>query len=268
LVVSTNEVSHTNASTDLPWQEVSPESEEFSVMMPAPPHVSRGTIYFYLNRDVLVDFTVYSLVHEHTLFVIQSYESSKPKDLVKDLFWSRRKGFKFGGDLQSNGHRGKSFAQTGESFVDTGRYFIAQRHLYIVDSARRDLSDSNMGQFLNSFTIRGTNKPAIPLTVSQTSSDAVYSGKEITRKVIVLSKQEPGFTPDARASHVTGNVTLRARFSSSGLVNDVVVLSGLPKGLTEQAIEASKTIIFIPADKDGKPVSQNLELTYSFMLYP
>ncbi len=85
-------------------------------------------MYFYLNRDVLVNFTVYSLVHEHTLFVIQSYESSKPKELVKNVFWSRKKALKFGDDLQSNGYKGKSFAQTGESFVDTGRYFIAQRH--------------------------------------------------------------------------------------------------------------------------------------------
>jgi len=218
-----------------------------------------------------VNFAVYSLVHDNTLFVIQSYESAKPKDLIKNLFSARTKGLRFQGDFQSNGYKGKTFTQTGEAFVDNGRYLIAQSHLYIIEAARRDAFDSAMNRYLNSFVIRAANKSGVPFSnalLSQTQSDPVYSGKEITRKVIVLSKPEPTYTPDALDSHITGTVTLHARFSSSGLVEDIAVLSGLPKGLTEQAIEASKTIVFIPADKERKPVSQILELTYSFMLSP
>src|SRR5260370_12648988 len=95
-------------------------------MMPAAPHVSRGTMYFYLNRDVLVNFTVYSLVHEHTLFVIQSYESSKPKELVKNVFWSLRKALKFVYDLQSKCYNGKYLAQPPLRFLHSSRFFISQ----------------------------------------------------------------------------------------------------------------------------------------------
>lgn len=256
--------------SDVAWQEIAPEGEEFSVLMPFVPRVSQGRRYFYLNRHVLVNFAVYSLVHDNTLFVIQSYESAKPKDLIKDLFSSRTKGLRFQGDFQSNGYKGKTFTQQGDAFVDRGRYLIAKSHLYIIEAARRDSADSAMDRFLNSFAIRTATKSA-PLsnaTMSQSEADLEYSGKELTRKVIILSKGEPTYTPEARDSHITGSVSLRARFSASGLVEDVVVLSGLPKGLTEQAIEASKTIVFIPADKNGKPVSQVLELTYSFMLSP
>ena len=268
LAVLTTAVSQTKAPPDIAWQEIAPDGEEFFVTMPDAPQVSRGTRYFYLNRDVLVNFAVYTLVHDNTLFVIQSYELPKPKELLNDLFWNRKKLVKFGADLQSNGYKGKRFTQKGDSVFHSGSYFIAQRHLYIVDCARRDSPDPDMDRFLNSFAIRTAGQRTLPLPLSQTSLDRVYSGKEVTRKVIVLSQLEPNFTPEARAAHITGSVTLRARFSSSGLISDVEVLAGLPAGITEQAIQASKNIVFIPAERDGKPVSQNLEITYSFILSP
>jgi Gram-negative bacterial TonB protein C-terminal len=259
--------SRNKAASDIAWQEIAPEGEEFFVTMPAPPQLSRGTLYFDLNRDVLVKFAVYALVHDDTLFVIQSYELPKPKELLNDLLWNRKKFIKIGTDLESNGYKGKSFIQKGDSLFHSGRYFIAQRHVYIVDCARRDSPDPNVERFLNSFAIRSAGQRALPLRLSQISPDQLYSGKEVTRKVVVLSKLEPNFTPEARAAHITGNVTLRANFSSSGLITDVVVLAGLPGGITEQAIEAAKNIVFLPAEKDGKPVSQNLEIRYSFMMY-
>jgi len=146
--------SRTNAAPDIAWQEIAPDGEEFFVTMPAPPQISRGTRYFYLNRDVLVNFAVYALVHDNTLLVIQSYELPKPKELLNDLFWTRKKLVKFGAELQSNGYKGKSFTQKGDSFFHRGSYFVAQRHIYIVDCARRDSPDPNMDRFLNSFAIR------------------------------------------------------------------------------------------------------------------
>jgi TonB family protein len=252
-----------------PWGDFAPEGEEFSVLVPQSPQVTRGT----LDRDVPVNFRVYRMVHDNVLMVIQSYESAKPKELVKDLFWVRRKHLKFERNLESNGFKGKAFTQRGEGFFDKGLYFITHNHIYIVEAARRDAFDPAMDQFLRSFTLRTSPAPPVkPATsmanapASQMPLDHVYGSKEITRQVIILSKQEAGFTWEARDSHITGTVTLKITLSTSGDVNDIEVLSGLPKGLTKQAIEASKTIIFIPAEKDGQPVSQRLQVEYFFML--
>jgi hypothetical protein len=38
-------------------------------------------------------------------------------------------------------------------------------------------------------------------------------------------------------------------------------------GLTEQAIKAARRIKFIPATKDGQPVSTYIQLEYNFNLF-
>jgi len=95
----------------------------------------------------------------------------------------------------------------------------------------------------------------------------IFSGKEVTTKAKVLEKPEPTYTEAARKNQITGTVTLRAVFSSSGQVTNIRAVSGLPDGLTERAIAAAKSIRFVPATKDGHPVSMYMELQYNFNLY-
>jgi hypothetical protein len=187
---------------------------------------------------------------------------------VNELLWNRKQLIKIGTNLESNGYKGKTFTQKGEALFHSGRYFIAKKHVYIIDSARRDSTDPNIDRFLNSFAIRPTGQQTLPLDLSQASADRVYSGKEVSRKVWILSKVEPNFTPEASKNHITGIIKLSAKFSSSGVVSEIFVVSGLPGGLREQAIEAAKHIVFLPAEKDGRPVSQIMGLEYSFMLSP
>jgi hypothetical protein len=52
-----------------------------------------------------------------------------------------------------------------------------------------------------------------------------------------------------------------------GLLTDINVISGLPDGLTENAIEAAKKTRFAPAMKDGRPISVRGILEFPFNLY-
>ena len=92
----------------------------------------------------------------------------------------------------------------------------------------------------------------------------VFSAKEVTTKVRVLSKPEPQYTNDARAMLVTGTVVLRCIFTADGAVKHFLIVRGLPAGLTEQAISAARRIKFVPATKDGRPVSTYIQLEYHF----
>lgn len=100
-----------------------------------------------------------------------------------------------------------------------------------------------------------------------TDYDKIFSGREVTSKARVLSKPEPTYTEAARKNQITGTVVLRAVFSSGGSVTNIHAVSGLPDGLTERAIAAAKQIRFVPATKDGRPVSMWMELQYNFNLY-
>ena len=100
-----------------------------------------------------------------------------------------------------------------------------------------------------------------------TDYNKVFSGKDVSSKARVLSKPEPQYTEEARKNQVTGTVVLRAVFTSGGQVTGIRAVSGLPYGLTERAIAAARLIKFVPATKDGRPVSMYIQLEYNFNLY-
>jgi TonB family protein len=100
-----------------------------------------------------------------------------------------------------------------------------------------------------------------------TDYSRVFSGKDVTSKARILEKPEPQYTEAARKNQITGTVIIKAIFSSSGQVTGIVAVSKLPDGLTEKAIAAARQIRFVPATKDGHPVSMYMQLEYNFNLY-
>jgi TonB family protein len=109
----------------------------------------------------------------------------------------------------------------------------------------------------------------IPTPTAAPSIDytKIFSGKEVNSKARILSKPEPTYTEEARKNQITGTVVLRVVLSSSGQVTNIEAVSGLPYGLTERAISAARSLQFVPATKDGHPVSTRMELQYNFNLY-
>lgn len=98
-------------------------------------------------------------------------------------------------------------------------------------------------------------------------SDGVFSGLDVTTKARVTAKPEPSYTEAARQAGVTGTVVLRCVFAADGTVRNILVLKGLPNGLTEKALEAARLIKFIPATVASRPVSMFIQLEYNFNLY-
>lgn len=98
-------------------------------------------------------------------------------------------------------------------------------------------------------------------------SEKTLRSSEVTTRARVLSKPEPAYTDAARAHQVRGTVILRAVFASDGAVKHLIVVRGLPDGLTEVSIAAAKRIKFVPATVNGRPVSMWMQLEYNFSLY-
>jgi TonB family protein len=99
------------------------------------------------------------------------------------------------------------------------------------------------------------------------SSWTTYKSKEVTTRARVLSKPEPSYTEAARQNQVTGTVVLRVIFAEDGRVRAIFPVRRLPHGLTASAIRSARQIRFIPATKDGKPVSMWMQLEYNFNIY-
>jgi len=92
----------------------------------------------------------------------------------------------------------------------------------------------------------------------------VYTGRQVTTKVRLLHRPVPDYTGEAQRDHIQGTVVLRAVFAEDGRVKHILVLQAVPGGLTEVAVKAARGIKFIPATKDGKPVSMWMQLEYNF----
>jgi TonB family protein len=87
------------------------------------------------------------------------------------------------------------------------------------------------------------------------------------RKVIVLSQTEPQYTEEARRKRVGGFIGLRLEVLADGTVGKVRTLNSLGSGLDENAIEAARKLVFLPAVKDRKFVDAVIQLEMSFNIY-
>ena len=94
-----------------------------------------------------------------------------------------------------------------------------------------------------------------------------FTPQEVTTQATLLSKPEPGYTEEARRRGVAGVVKLRVVLGADGGVSHIDVLESLPEGLTERAMEAAERMRFVPAQRDGRPVSQWATVEYVFTIY-
>jgi len=97
--------------------------------------------------------------------------------------------------------------------------------------------------------------------------DHVYNPPDVTQRARVIFKPEPQYTEEARKNSITGTVILRVVFSKSGEVTNIRAMQALQGGLTEKAIAAARQIRFVPATRNGQPVSMYMQLEYNFNLY-
>jgi TonB family protein len=111
---------------------------------------------------------------------------------------------------------------------------------------------------------RGTGGPSGPGNVNH---ERVFKQPEVQIKARITFNPQPQYTEEARKNQTQGVVRISMVLNASGQVQSIRVLSGLPDGLTEKALEAARRIKFIPAQKDGRNVSQYATIEYSFRIY-
>src|SRR5262245_35837497 len=83
----------------------------------------------------------------------------------------------------------------------------------------------------------------------------------------ITYREKAKYTEEARDDVIHGTVALSVVFRSNGSISDVKVVSGLPYGLSESAIDAALKVRFEPGLKDGRPVSVRGILEFTFQLY-
>lgn len=82
----------------------------------------------------------------------------------------------------------------------------------------------------------------------------------------IIEKPTPQLTDGQKKDNieVQGTITLRVEFLAECQIGKVFVVSSLPYGLTENAIEAAKKVKFEPETKNGLPTTVFKQVQYSF----
>ena len=257
------------------WQAVSLENEEFSMATPVQPSVlaHSGDYTFVKDGERVLEERSYSGYADGFIFALRSYKASDPAFLLKDIIHFFR--MSPIAEVKLNGSIGTVYQSDRKDYAVQNYSFVTKRHVYLLTLASRDANHPAIARFFASFKL-GSNKSSVGALVPKSEDDSITSNinmgiviksKEATRKAGVVWKPEPRYTERARRKQVTGTVILTAILDTSGQVFVSAVLAQLPDGLTENAIEAAKNMRFLPAEKDGKPVSVQIQIEYNFNLY-
>ncbi len=83
-----------------------------------------------------------------------------------------------------------------------------------------------------------------------------------SRLLNILEKPNPRL--NAEQIEAQGTITLKVQFLSNGQIGQVNVVSGLPLGLTENAVGAAKKIKFEPAIKNNSAITVIKSVQYNF----
>jgi len=113
--------------------------------------------------------------------------------------------------------------------------------------------------------------------VQQSGFGSVVAGRQAARAqaaaqaaafkpVVILSKPDPVYPPQARRLHIQGQVILSVLFGASGNLRVLKVEQGLGHGMDAAAIQAAEHIKFKPAEHDGRPVDSQAMVHIIFQL--
>ena len=273
------------------WVSIAPKDEEFTVSLPESPVVySSWTTY----SDLFVSLTTKRKSHAYVAYadgvayVIMSFKKSgldndksvkaieRIVDGLKNDFANQSRTFTvdivFEHGVNLNNFDGKQYRISVNGVLGLLRCYAAKDHFYLLEAIGEDGSNSSVQSFFASFrlsnqpTASGEERVTLTNNLHQKNQDTaqVFRASEVDRKALIVMRREPGNTVEAQRARVTGTVVITAVLSASGKVANIEVVRGLPGGLSETAREATSEIKFVPALKEGRRVSQHIQIEYAF----
>lgn len=260
------------------WERMTYPGEEFSAEWPASPFVFHDSRPIYGSRKSETA-RVFGLYWDGVIYMVYSFDKPRGGETL-DFFAGIPHGGRMSLPITREGLRLNGFE--GREYGHTRRVFRAKRHAYFVQAAGPGgKDDPSVARFLDSFALGASpagkeigtewyvqnGRPAPPTPAAHAAPVEPLRSREVTRKAVIVYKPAPGYTEEARKNDVAGVVRLRAVLSSYGRLTNISVIKGLPDGLTEKAIHAALHILFFPAEKDGRRVSQWVTLEYNFNIY-
>ncbi len=278
-----------NYNAPVKWERYKINDKEVSVLLPKIPTATLGI--YDCSEEEINEYVVYA---ENVVYGFNIFAKSKQKasDYCRDAKKFDKKSFADRlKELKSSKLGTKEetkFYQNGLEVIkianETFTYWLINddenQRWFELWAANADENNSVVKNFVKSIEI-GKNPSGIEIgngsfrTLGDETTNEMdepidaktaFSDKEIVKIKFIL-KPKANYTEAARKNRIRGTVKLRVIFLASGGIGNISPLTTLPYGLTEQAIAAAAQIAFIPAKKNGVPISIVIFIEYQFSVY-
>jgi protein TonB len=240
------------------------KDEEFSVILPMFPGMMTTKVAWKSDGKLRVKKRLIT-AFDGVYYSIEAFENPEPKQSLEQFFDELDLTGKYDPGtkrrLTIDSFDGIEYSSDDKPFSRMEQIVATEKHLYRFVVTGPVAQRHAMVEFFSSIKL---GKEPNGIDVSESAGDKIYTGREVDVKARLLTKPEPRYTADARKNEISGTVILKVVFAKTGQVQNIRVASGLPYGLTEQAINAAKQIKFTPAMIDGNPVSMWMQLEYNF----
>lgn len=265
------------------WKRYQVKDEKFSVLLPQTPAMTTRTAYL-VKIDKERRERILGAYADGLGYAIYCFDNRNTKQSLNQLiqeFSNHWVGSESGHSVSLDGFPGKEFRFKSNDNSATTQFYLTEQQIYVFQVIGSNLGDvdGSAAKFLSSITLKkkpegitimdgpGDQPDSIPTPHNADGTQSTLSGRNVKVRASVITKPEPSYTEEARHNQITGTIIIRCVFRSSGAVTDLRIVSGLPFGLNEKALESARQIRFIPAIKDGHFVSMYIQLEYNFNLY-
>lgn len=260
-------------SSDAPWNVYTIKGERFSVVLPTLPSMqtskeSRARPQKDRKRHILKTSA------NGVVYLVHVVENPKPRLSLETFIQEQATAnplekLTAEGDTTLDGVTGKVFVYPDRKGVV--EFFATEDRLYDVRAYGAPVDDPRIKTFFHHLSLKKTKgsievSEGVQTELLDSESGNIFKGKDVDTKARLTKKPEPMYSEKAKSEQITGVVILRCVFAADGTVKNIRVVQGLPYGLTERAIDVARKIKFVPAMKDGKPVSMWMTLEYNFSL--
>jgi TonB family protein len=254
------------------WLSFTPKGEEFTAMIPGPPTLLNENAPFAFKRDgeTVLQHRDYSGYGDGLIFIIGSYKARRPQQIEDAVIANETRDATFEREVMLNGLIARQYRGSLTKFHSWVICLTTKEHVYSLTLMTLEESNAVVDKVLGSFRLRAADdkeSSEILAPADDVNPQDVFNARDVTRKAVVAWKPIPGYTEQARRNQVKGTIVVEAVLAANGYVTNIKVRQGLADGMTEKAIEYTRSLRFFPAEKDGKPTSQQLMMEYNFNLY-
>jgi TonB family protein len=265
-------ISPRSTPSEAAWLSFTPTGEEFTAMIPGPPTLLNELAPFAYKKDgeTVLQHRDFSGYGDGLVFIIGSYKARRPQQIQDAVIANETRDATFDREVTLNGLSAHQYRGSQTKFHSWIICFTTKEHVYSLTLMTLEESNPAVAKFLGSFRLRVADDKESSENLApadDVSPQDVFNARDVTRKAVVAWKPIPGYTEQARRNQTKGTIVVEAVLAANGYVTNIKVRQGLGDGMTEKAIEYTRSLRFFPAEKDGQPVSQQLMMEYNFNLY-